>query len=85
MVQERLALNPDATQNLVFFGCRSASKDFYFQDEWKRLQDEGKLRLVLAASRDGDEKVYVQHRIKQEAALVWEYLDCQAGVVYVSG
>ena len=39
---------PGAGQILVFFGCRSKTKDFYYSDEWTR---EG-VELVVAASRD---------------------------------
>ena len=41
-------------------------------------------RLDTAFSRDQDEKVYVQHRLKQAAAEVWEWL-AEGAYFYVCG
>lgn len=38
--------------NVLFFGCRSESKDFYFRSEWEEMVKEGQLRLFTAFSRD---------------------------------
>lgn len=84
-VQERLRLNPKSNNTLVFFGCRSATKDFYFAEDWKHAEREGNIKFVLAASRDQEDKVYVQHKLLEEAELVWQYIGEQRGIVYVSG
>ncbi|MEQ2214447.1 hypothetical protein XENOCAPTIV_007529, partial [Xenoophorus captivus] len=38
--------------NVLFFGCRSESKDFYFRSEWEDMMKAGNLRLFTAFSRD---------------------------------
>lgn len=40
------------TANVLFFGCRSESKDFYFRSEWKEMTKAGRLTLFTAFSRD---------------------------------
>lgn len=49
VVPSRLRPSP---ANVLFFGCRSESKDFYFRSEWEELTKAGKLRLFTAFSRD---------------------------------
>ena len=44
----------------------------------------GTLQLHVAFSRDGPEKVYVQHLLKQNADDVWKLLD-EGGHLYVCG
>ncbi|KAK9894229.1 NADPH dependent diflavin oxidoreductase 1 [Cystobasidium minutum MCA 4210] len=70
---------------LVFFGCRSKNSDFYFGKEWENLHTSGQITFDLAASRDQEDKVYVQHRILRQSKLVWEYLGRQNGILYISG
>lgn len=38
--------------NVLFFGCRSESKDFYFRSEWEKAEKMGHLTLYTAFSRD---------------------------------
>ena len=61
-----------ATDNILFFGNRNRSGDYLYQDDWEAMVAKGRLKLFPAFSRDQDEKVYVQHLIKQNAAVVWE-------------
>uniref|UniRef100_A0A0V0J3I2 NADPH-dependent diflavin oxidoreductase 1 n=2 Tax=Schistocephalus solidus TaxID=70667 RepID=A0A0V0J3I2_SCHSO len=76
--------------NVLFFGCRFSKKDFYFQKEWERLEAEGRLKLITAFSRDGramvaKNRTYVQHRILENAGLVWSLLNEAGASVYVAG
>ncbi|KAG0634267.1 hypothetical protein HOY80DRAFT_1099598 [Tuber brumale] len=87
--QERAALaekGEEIGKTLLFFGCRKASEDFLYQEEWKeyaaKLGDS--FSLITAFSRDGPEKVYVQHRLKEHAKEVNELL-AQGGYFYVCG
>jgi sulfite reductase alpha subunit-like flavoprotein len=86
-VQDRLEQVPEAGEILVFFGCRSKQSDFYFAKEWAEMarSSNGSVRLVLAASRDQEDKVYVQHKIAEEAEAVWRFIGEQNGRVYISG
>lgn len=69
----------------LFFGHRSRAHDFLYQEEIENLLKGGTLsRLDLAFSRDQADKIYVQHRIRENAAELWSWLDAGAHV-YVCG
>lgn len=70
--------------NVLFFGCRNREKDFYFQQEWQHLESDGLVQLFVAFSRDQSEKVYVQHILAQQSALVWNLLE-QEAYFFVAG
>ncbi|KAI7817130.1 hypothetical protein BC939DRAFT_466951 [Gamsiella multidivaricata] len=74
-----------ATENVLFFGCRKRGMDYHYQEEWEQLEREGYLKVFTACSRDQEDKVYVQHLIEQQAALVWKYIDTQEGMILLSG
>lgn len=38
--------------NTLYFGCRSAAKDYYYSDEWERDAQDGRLVYRVAFSRD---------------------------------
>lgn len=38
--------------NVLFFGCRRRDQDFYWEAEWRELEDRGCLSLVTAFSRE---------------------------------
>lgn len=82
-IQHRLAEAASGPMWL-FFGERHAATDFYYKDELCRWQDEGLLKLSTAFSRDQQEKVYVQHRLLQDANEVWSWIQ-QGAVIYVCG
>ncbi|XP_067164920.1 NADPH-dependent diflavin oxidoreductase 1 isoform X3 [Apteryx mantelli] len=82
-IQERVAQGRRG--NCLFFGCRQKSKDFYCQLEWEELVTKGFLMLFTAFSRDQEEKVYVQHRIRENRKLVWELLSCRNAHIYLAG
>ncbi|XP_066516156.1 NADPH-dependent diflavin oxidoreductase 1 [Hoplias malabaricus] len=82
-IQERIA--QDKTANVLFFGCRSKAKDFYFHTEWEENIQAGHLTLFTAFSRDQDEKIYVQHRVKQQAKLLWDLIANKNAVFYIAG
>lgn len=69
----------------LFFGERHFRTDFLYQSEWQQRLAEGSLsRLDVAFSRDREHKVYVQHRIRDRAREVYDWLQ-RGAHVYVCG
>lgn len=74
-----------AGKNWLFFGDRTFTEDFLYQVEWQKYLKAGIVtQLDVAFSRDQVEKVYVQHRLLEHAAKVWQWLQDGAHV-YVCG
>jgi sulfite reductase (NADPH) flavoprotein alpha-component len=74
-VQERVAVDA-AGRNWVFFGDQQKATDFIYGDEWLAYMAQGQLaRLDLAWSRDQGHKVYVQDRMRENAAALWAWLE----------
>ncbi len=72
-------------KNWLFFGDRTFTQDFLYQVEWQKYLKSGALsRLDVAFSRDQHEKVYVQHRILEQAPLVWQWLK-DGAYIYICG
>lgn len=63
-------------RNWLFFGEQHFNTDFLYQTEIQGWKETGVLQKIsLAFSRDQAEKIYVQHRMKQEAAELWEWIN----------
>lgn len=72
-------------ENWLFFGDQHRSSDFIYEDQISELLEEGTLdRLDLAFSRDQEEKVYVQTRMKENSKTLFEWLE-QGAYFYVCG
>ncbi|XP_072015905.1 NADPH-dependent diflavin oxidoreductase 1-like [Amphiura filiformis] len=69
----------------LFFGCRSKDKDFFCEDEWKPLISRNLLQLYTAFSRDQEDKVYVQHRIRENSAYLWDLVEKQKAWFFIAG
>lgn len=82
-LQERIPEGKNT--NVLFFGCRSETKDFYFRSEWEEMMKDGHLTLFTAFSRDQEEKVYVQHRVRENAELLWDLIANRNGCFYIAG
>ncbi|XP_066436130.1 NADPH-dependent diflavin oxidoreductase 1 isoform X2 [Eleutherodactylus coqui] len=82
-IQERAALGIPGCN--LFFGCRGKSKDFYYQEEWEDLEKRRLLQIFTAFSRDQEDKVYVQHRIKENSAYLWELIGTRQAYFYIAG
>lgn len=78
-LQERQAQG--GKRNWLFFGEQRARTDFHYREELRDWQRNGVLqRLDTAFSRDQDEKVYVQHRMLEAGAELWQWLEQGAHV-----
>jgi cytochrome P450/NADPH-cytochrome P450 reductase len=86
---ERLAMKRAGiplAEAALFNGIRSARLDYIYRDEIGQFAAEGVLNHVhVATSREQPGvRDYVQHRIREQGALVWRLLDA-GGYVYVCG
>lgn len=83
-VEERAAIGATG-KNWLIFGDQHYLTDFLYQTEWQNYLEEGLLtRLDLAFSRDQKEKVYVQDRMKENAAELFQWLK-EGASFYVCG
>jgi len=83
-IQQRSAQN-HAGKSWLFFGNRNEGLDYLYRDEWKQHLQSGALtRMDLAFSRDQQQKIYVQHRIEQQGAEFYAWLE-QGAFIYICG
>jgi sulfite reductase (NADPH) flavoprotein alpha-component len=74
-LQERQATGAPG-KNWLFFGEQRVASDFFYQDELERMLKQGTLtRLDTAFSRDQAHKIYVQHRLAENAAEIYRWLE----------
>lgn len=83
-VQQR-AVDEATGKNWLIFGNQHFLDDFLYQIEWQEFAKQGYLsRVSLAWSRDQQEKIYVQDKIRQEAKELWKWLE-EGAHIYVCG
>ncbi|TWT55645.1 sulfite reductase subunit alpha [Allorhodopirellula solitaria] len=83
-LQER-AESKSPGNNWLFFGDQHEAFDFLYREELEEYHANGLLtRLDTAFSRDGERKVYVQDRMREQAAEMWQWLESGAAF-YVCG
>jgi sulfite reductase (NADPH) flavoprotein alpha-component len=74
-----------AGKSWLFFGHQHRETDFLYEDEFHAFMNDGTLsELTLAWSRDQPEKVYVQDRLRENGAAVWNWIEGGAHI-YVCG
>jgi len=73
--------------NILVFGCRKSSTDFYYESEWKRLSGRSSVRLLTAFSRDQYYKMYVQRLAREadEGTMLRAHILESGGAVYIAG
>jgi sulfite reductase (NADPH) flavoprotein alpha-component len=83
-LHERMATKAPG-RNWLFFGHQHRDCDFFYEDELAGMKHTGLLtRLSLAWSRDGEEKFYVQDRMREVGRDLWAWL-AEGAHVYVCG
>jgi sulfite reductase (NADPH) flavoprotein alpha-component len=83
-VQERAAIGAPG-RNWVFFGDQHRATDFLYEEEWHAFKADGHLaRFDTAFSRDQERKIYVQDRMRENAAELWAWIKGGASF-YVCG
>ncbi|MES1928244.1 sulfite reductase [Salinisphaera dokdonensis CL-ES53] len=83
-LQEREARG-DSGRNWLFFGNPESAKDHIYREQLESWRDSGLIsRLTLAFSRDQEDKVYVQNRMREQAREFWAWLEAGA-VIYICG
>lgn len=62
-------------KNWLFFGDQRHATDFLYQEEFEAYVQSGLLtKFHTAFSRDQGQKIYVQDRMRQNAAELWQWL-----------
>jgi len=83
-MQEREEIGAEG-KSWMFFGDQHFVTDFLYQTEWQKWLKDGVLtKMDVAFSRDTEDKVYVQHRMKEHSKELFEWLE-QGAVVYICG
>lgn len=74
-IQERKATGATG-RNWLFFGDQRRATDFLYEEEFVAAENEGVLtKFDTAFSRDQAQKVYVQHRMEENAAEIWDWIE----------
>ena len=69
----------------LFFGNRNFETEFLYQTEWQNFLKTGALtKMNVAFSRDGSKKEYVQHRLIENSAELFRWLE-EGAHFYICG
>ena len=72
-------------KNWLVFGNPHFTDDFLYQTEWQQFAKDGLLtKYSFAWSRDQKEKIYVQHRLQENGAQIWDWIK-EGAHIYVCG
>ena len=84
-LQERKAVGAKG-KNWLFFGSQHEHCNYFYKDELDEFKGDGILtRLDCAWSRDQESKSYVQHKMLENAAEIWKWIDAEGGQFFVCG
>jgi sulfite reductase (NADPH) flavoprotein alpha-component len=72
--------------SVLYFGARYSSQEYLYKDELQGFERDGTLTHFRPAwSRDQAQKVYIQHRIAEDAEVLWTLLHLKRGSFYLCG
>ena len=84
-LQERQALGAKG-KNWLFFGAQHEQCDHAYKEDWEAFMRDGLLtRYDCAWSRDQAHKIYVQHKMLENAAEIWKWIDGEGAQFFVCG
>lgn len=83
-ILDKSVLDDNLNDCVLFFGCRNKKKDYHCKDDFEYLSLQKGLNLFCAFSRDQEHKIYVQHVIRSQKQLCWEFLS-RNGNIYLAG
>ena len=84
-LQERKAIGAKG-KNWLFFGSQHEHCNYFYREELEQYQRDGFLtRCDCAWSRDQEGKSYVQHKMLENAAEIWKWMDAEGAQFFVCG
>jgi sulfite reductase (NADPH) flavoprotein alpha-component len=84
-LQERKAIGARG-KNWLFFGSQHQHCNYFYREELEEYQRDGFLtRCDCAWSRDQEGKSYVQHKMLENAAEIWKWIDSEGAHFFVCG
>ena len=70
----------------MFFGAQRENSDYAYKEDWERFTRDGLLtKFDCAWSRDQAHKIYVQHKMLENAAEIWKWIDGENAQFFVCG
>jgi sulfite reductase (NADPH) flavoprotein alpha-component len=84
-LQERRAISAKG-KNWLLYGAQREKCDYAYKEDWEVFTGDGLLtRLDCAWSRDQAHKIYVQHKMLENAAEIWNWIDGEGAQFFVCG
>ena len=84
-LQERKAVGAKG-KNWLFFGSQHQHCNYFYREELEQYQSDGFLTpFDCAWSRDQEGKSYVQHKMLENAAEIWKWMDAEGAQFFVCG
>ncbi|TNN32911.1 NADPH--cytochrome P450 reductase [Liparis tanakae] len=79
------ATNPEVGETVMFFGCRHKNEDYLYQEELEEAEkNEVLTQLNVAFSRDQEQKLYVQHLLKEKKEHIWKLIHSDNAHIYAA-
>jgi sulfite reductase (NADPH) flavoprotein alpha-component len=84
-LQERKAVGAKG-KNWLFFGSQHEHCNYFYREELEQYRSDGFLsRCDCAWSRDQEGKSYVQHKMLENAAEIWKWMEAEGAQFFVCG